>query len=119
MSNLGQLPPQVQERFQRLQNLQTTLQQLLAQKQQIEMEKMESEKALETLKEVAADSKVFKSVGAVLVERPKDDVVKELDDRVDFLEMRLKVIIKQEDKTKEKMTSIQETLQKELGMPTQ
>ena len=119
MSNLGQLPPQVQERFQRLQNLQTTLQQLLAQKQQIEMEKMESEKALETLKEVAADSKVYKSVGAVLVERPKDDVVKELDDRVDFLEMRLKVIIKQEDKTKEKMTSIQETLQKELGMPTQ
>lgn len=119
MSNLGQLPPQVQERFQRLQNLQTTLQQLLAQKQQIEMEKMESEKALETLKEVAADSKVYKSVGAVLVERPKDDVVKELDERVDFLEMRLKVIIKQEDKTKEKMTSIQETLQKELGMPTQ
>jgi prefoldin beta subunit len=119
MSNLGQLPPQVQERFQRLQNLQTTLQQLLAQKQQIEMEKMESEKALETLKEVAADAKVFKSVGAVLVERPKDDVVKELDDRLDFLEMRLKVVVKQEDKTKEKMTGIQETLQKELGMPTQ
>ena len=119
MSNLGQLPPQVQERFQRLQNLQTTLQQLLAQKQQIEMEKMESEKALETLKEVAADSKVFKSVGAVLVQRPKDDIVKELDERVDFLDMRLKVIIKQEDKTKEKMTGIQEALQKELGMPTQ
>ena len=97
MSNLGQLPPQVQERFQRLQNLQTTLQQLLAQKQQIEMEKMESEKALETLKEVAADSKIFKSVGAVLVERQKDDVVKELDERVDFLDMRLKVIVKQED----------------------
>ena len=119
MSNLGQLPPKVQERFQRLQNLQTTLQQLLAQKQQIEMEKMESEKALETLKEVTADSTVYKSVGAVLVERPKDDVVKELDERVDFLEMRLKVIVKQEDKTKEKMTSIQEALQKELGMPTQ
>jgi prefoldin beta subunit len=119
MSNLGQLPPQVQERFQRLQNLQTTLQQLLAQKQQIEMEKMESEKALETLKEVTADSKVYKSVGAVLVERPKDDVVKELDERVEFLAMRLKVIVKQEDKTKEKMTGIQEALQKELGMPTQ
>ncbi len=119
MSNLGQLPPQVQERLQRLQNLQTTLQQLLVQKQQIEMEKIESEKALETLKDVAADSKVFKSVGAVLVERPKDDVEKELTERVEFLDMRLKVIVKQEDKTKEKMTGIQETLQKELGMPTQ
>jgi len=60
---------------------------------------------------------VYKSVGAVLVEKPKDDVVKELDDRVEFLVMRLKVLAKQEDKTKEKMTSIQETLQKELGMP--
>ena len=119
MSNMAGLPPQVQERLQRLQNLQTTLQQLLAQKQQIEMEKMESEKALETLKDVSGDSKVFKSVGAVLVERPKDDVVKELEERLDFLEMRHKVIVKQEDKTKEKMTSIQETLQKELGMPSQ
>ncbi len=119
MSNMGQLPPQVQERLQRLQNLQNTYQQLLVQKQRIEMEKMESEKALETLKNVAADSTVYKSVGAVLVEKPKDDVVKELDDRVEFLEMRLKVLIKQENKTKEKMTSIQETLQKELGMPPQ
>ena len=119
MSNPGQLPPQIQERLQRLQNLQNTLQQLLSQKQQIEMEKMESEKALETLKEVDADSKVYKSVGAVLVQKPKDDVVKELEERIDFLEMRLKVVVKQEDKTKEKMTGIQETLQKELGMPTQ
>jgi len=119
MSNMGQLPPQVQERLQRLQNLQNTYQQLLVQKQRIEMEKMESEKALETLKNVAADSKVYKSVGAVLVEKPKDDVITELDDRVEFLEMRLKVLVKQEDKTKEKMTSIQETLQRELGMPTQ
>ena len=119
MSNLGQLPPQVQERLQRLQNLQTTLQQLLAQKQQIEMEKMESEKALETLKDVSADSKVYKSVGAVLVEKPKDDVVTELEERGEGRGMRLKVIVKQEDKTKEKMTGIQETLQKELGMPIQ
>ncbi len=119
MSNMGQLPPQVQERLQKLQNLQNTYQQLLVQRQRIEMEKIESEKALETLKDVAADATVYKSVGAVLVEKPKDDVVKELDDRVEFLVMRLKVLSKQEDKTKEKMTSIQETLQKELGMPSQ
>jgi len=33
--------------------------------------------------------------------------------------MRLKVIVKQEEKTREKMTGIQETLQKELGLPSQ
>ncbi len=119
MSGIGQLPPQVQERLQRLQNLQNTLQQLLVQKQRIEIEMMESDKALETLKEVTGDSKVYKSVGAVLVERPRDDVVKELEERKEFLDMRMKVIVKQEDKTREKMTGLQETLQKELGLPQQ
>jgi prefoldin beta subunit len=118
MSGLGQLPPQVQERLQRLQNLQNTLQQLLVQKQRVEMEMVESDKALETLKQVTSDSKVYKSVGAVLVERPKEDVVKELKDRKEFLEMRVKIIIKQEEKTREKMTTIQETLQKELRLTT-
>jgi prefoldin beta subunit len=116
MSGIGQLPPQVQERLQRLQNLQNTLQQLLIQKQRIEIEMMESEKALETLKETSSDSKVYKSVGAVLVEKPKDDVVKELEERKEFLDMRMKVIVKQEEKTKERITGIQETLQKELGL---
>ena len=119
MSGIGQLPPQVQERLQRLQNLQSTLQQLLVQKQRIEMEMMESDKALETLKDVTGDQKVYKSVGAVLVEKPRDDVVKELEERKEFLDMRMKVLVKQEDKTREKMTGLQETLQKELGLPSQ
>ena len=119
MSGVGQLPPQVQERLQRLQNLQNTLQQLMMQRQRIEMEQVESDKALETLKGVTGDPKVYRSVGAVLVEKPKDDVVKELEERKEFLDMRLKVIVKQEEKTREKMTGIQETLQKELGLPSQ
>jgi prefoldin beta subunit len=119
MSSIGQLPPQVQERLQRLQNLQNTLQQLLVQKQRIEIEIMESDKALKTLKETTSESKVYKSVGAVLVEKPRDDVITELEDRREFLDMRMKVIVKQEDKTREKMTGLQETLQKELGLSTQ
>ena len=102
-----------------MQNLQNTLQQLLVQRQRIEMEQMESDKALETLNTVTDDSKVYKSVGAVLVEKPRGDVVKELEERKEFLDMRLKVIVKQEEKTREKMTGVQETLQKELGLPQQ
>ncbi|MCW4048182.1 MAG: prefoldin subunit beta [Candidatus Bathyarchaeota archaeon] len=119
MAGLGQLPPQVQERLQRLQQLQNTMQQLLVQRQRIEMEMAESDQALEVLKDVADASKVYRSVGAVLVEKPKDKVESELEERKEFLEMRIKVLQKQEDKTREKMTGLQETLQKELGMPTQ
>lgn len=116
MSGITQLPPQIQERLQRLQQLQNTMQQLLLQKQRIEMEMVESDNALEALEKVKEDSKVYKSVGAVLVEKNRETVVKELKERKEFLEMRAKVLKKQEDKTQEKMTSLQETLQKELGI---
>jgi prefoldin beta subunit len=116
MSGVSQLPPQVQERLQRLQQLQNTMQQLMAQRQRIEMEVAESDKALEVLKEVSGDQKVYKSVGAVLVEKERDKVVKELEERKEFLDMRAKVLQKQEEKTKEKLTGLQETLQKELGI---
>ncbi len=117
MSDLSQFPPNVQERIGRLQQLQNTMQQLLAQRQRLEAEKTETERALATLGETREDAKVYKSVGAVLVEKDKTSVIKELTDRKDFLEMRAKVLEKQEDKTKEKLQGLQETLQKELGLP--
>lgn len=92
------------------------MQQLLLQKQRIEMEMLESDKALEVLEQVQGNSKVYKSVGAVLVEKDRDTVMKELKERKEFLDMRAKVLKKQEDKTKEKMTTLQDTLQKELGI---
>jgi prefoldin beta subunit len=115
MSDISQLPPNVQERIARLQQLQNTMQQLLSQKQRLEMESAETERALKTLEETSEGSKIYKSVGAVLVEKDKTSVVKDLTDKKEFLEMRSKVLQKQEEKTKEKIQGLQETLQKELG----
>jgi len=119
MSDMSQLPPNVQERIARLQQLQGTMQQLLAQRQRLEAEEAETERALKTLGETPEGAKVYKSVGAVLVERDREAVVKELTERKDFLEMRAKVLEKQEEKTKEKLEGLQQTLQKELGLPSQ
>jgi len=119
MSDISQLPPNVQERIGRLQQLQNMMQQLLAQKQRLESEQAENERALKTLEDTPESAKVYKSVGAVLVEREKAVVVKELTERKDFLEMRKKVLEKQEEKTKEKVQGLQETLQKELGIQPQ
>jgi len=119
MSDLSQFPPNVQERIARLQQLQNTMQQLLAQKQRLDAEKSETERAITALGETPEGAKVYKSVGAVLVEKDKAAVVKELTERKDFLEMREKVLEKQEEKTKEKLQGLQETLQKELGIPPQ
>ena len=116
MSNVGQLPPNIQDKISRLQQLQNTLQQLLLQKQRLDLERNESERALKTLDGVTSETKVYKSAGAILVEKDRDAVVKELKDRLDFLEMRSKVLAKQEGNTRERLTSIQESLQQELSL---
>jgi prefoldin beta subunit len=116
MSNSSQLPPHIQEKLTRLQQLQNTMQQLILQKQRLDLELSESERALKALEDVPPDAKVYKSAGAILVEKNKDDVVKELKERREFLEMRSKVLSKQEGNTRERLTSLQESLQKELNL---
>lgn len=116
MSDSSQLPPSIQEKLTRLQQLQNTMQQLMLQKQRLDLELSESERALKTLEDVSSDAKVYKSAGAILVEKKKDDIVKELQERKEFLEMRSKVLAKQEGNTRERLTSLQESLQKELSL---
>ena len=115
MSNLSQLPPDIQEKLGRMQQLQNMLQQLVVQKQRLELELTESDRALKTLEETLSDAKVYKSAGAVLVERDKDSVVKELKERKEFLDMRSKVLTKQETNTRERLTQLQENLQKDIN----
>lgn len=116
MSDSSQLPPSIQEKLTRLQQLQNTMQQLILQKQRLDLELSESDRALKTLEDVPSDAKVYKSAGAILVEKKKDDVVRELKERREFLEMRSKVLAKQEGNTRERLTSLQESLQKELNL---
>jgi len=116
MSVPSQLPPNIQEKLNRLQQLQNTLQQLVIQKQRLDLERNESERALKTLEETTGDRKVYRSAGAILVEKEKEEVEKELKERLDFLEMRAKVLTKQEGNTRERLTSLQENLQQDLKL---
>ncbi len=116
MSGMNQLPPNIQEKLNRLTQLQNTLQQLVLQKQRLDLERGESERALKLLDDVASDKKVYKSAGAILVEKDKDDVVNELNERLEFLEMRAKVLTKQEGNARERLTSLQESLQQDLKL---
>jgi len=64
MSSGQQIPPWLQEQLAKMQQAQQNLQSILAQKQQLEMEKMESEKALEELKKADDDDTVYKHAGS-------------------------------------------------------
>ena len=63
MSSDQQIPPLVQEQLAKLQQTQQNLQSILAQKQQLEFDKLETEKALEELKKANDDDMVFKHAG--------------------------------------------------------
>ena len=109
------LPPKIQEQLAKIQQLQNTLQSLLIQKQRLELELSETERALKALESIPEDAKVYKAVGTILVEKSRGEVFKELSERKEFLEMRSKVLARQETKTRERLTALQRSLQRELG----
>jgi prefoldin beta subunit len=118
---LSKLPPNVQERLLRLQQLQQTLQTILAQKQQVEMEKNEVEQTLAELTKTVDDAVIYKAVGSLLVKAEKTKVTEDLNERKSLLETRSTVIARQEERVrsqvKESQTKLQEDLSPVSGQP--
>lgn len=119
--DLSKLPPNVQERLLRLQQLQQTLQSILAQKQQVEMEKNELEQTLAELTKTADDAVIYKAIGSLLVKSEKSKVTEDLNERKSLLETRSTVIARQEERirsqVKEAQTKLQEDLSPVSGQP--
>lgn len=111
---LSKLPPQVQERLLRLQQVQQTLQSVLAQKQQVELELTEIEQALSELQKVAEDAVIYKAVGSLLVKTEKAKVTADLNDRKELLNTRVTVLGKQEERLRTQMKELQVKLQQDL-----
>ncbi len=114
MSEEVELPPQIQEQLSRLQQLQQTLQAVATQKQQLEIEASETDKALAELEKMTDESVVYKSVGSLLLKSERQTLLKELKERKELLGTRITVLGRQEDRTKERMKELQEKLQEKL-----
>jgi prefoldin beta subunit len=97
----GQMPPWLQEQLMKLQQSQQNLQSIMTQKQHLEMEKAETEKALEELKKVADGDAVFKQTGTVLIKSTKQELIDELEERSELAKTRMTVLQKQETRLKE------------------
>jgi len=114
-----ELPPQLQEQLLRLQQLQQTLQSVVTQKQQVELELSETDKAVAELEKSTDDTPVYKSVGSILVKSNKQTLLTELKERKELMATRVTVLGKQEDRTRERLKEIQEKLQERLKAPKQ
>jgi len=114
MSSNQQIPPLVQEQLAKLQQTQQNLQSILMQKQQLESEKHETEKALEELKKASDDESVFKHAGTIMIKSNKKDLIDELEEQIELAKTKASLLVKQEERLKialkEQETKIQELM---------
>ena len=114
MSSNPQIPPMVQEQIAQLQQTQQNFQSILMQKQQLESQKLETEKALEELKKAGDDEAVFKHAGTIMIKSNKKDLLEELEEQMELAKTKASLLAKQEDRLKatlqEQETKIQEMM---------
>src|SRR3990170_4581491 len=102
-----ELPPWLREQVSRLQQLQQNLQAIMMQKQQLEVELVETDRALEELKKTGPEDAVYKNAGSVLVKAKKEEVIKELEEKKELSNTRAMVLGKQEARVKENLKEVE------------
>jgi prefoldin beta subunit len=102
-----ELPPIIREQLARFDQTQQNLQAVMAQKQQVELELSETEKALEELVKAADSEAVYKFAGNLLVKVKKEDVIKELNEKKELANTRKMVLAKQETRFKDSLKDLQ------------
>ncbi|MEM3626719.1 MAG: prefoldin subunit beta [Candidatus Bathyarchaeia archaeon] len=112
---ISKLPPQVQERLLRLQQLQKTLQSVLVQKQQVEVELTEIEQALSELQKTSDDAIIYKAIGTLLVKAEKAKITADLNERKELLNTRAAVLGKQEERLRSQLKDLQAKLQQDFS----
>ena len=102
-----ELPPWLREQVSRLQQLQQNLQAIMMQKQQIELEIVETDRALEELNKIGIDDAVYKSAGPLLIKANKEDTLKELEEKKELSNTRVTVLAKQETRVKDNLKEVE------------
>ena len=114
MSSNPQITPMVQEQLAQFQQTQQNFQSILMQKQQLESQKLETEKALEELKKAGDDEAVFKHAGTIMIKSNKKDLLEELEEQMELAKTKASLLAKQEERLKitlkEQETKIQEMM---------
>jgi prefoldin beta subunit len=103
----AELPPYIREQLARYEQVQQNLQSVLIQKQQVEMELAETEKALEELAKAVDSEGIYKFAGNLLVKVEKDAMVKELSEKKELGSTRKMVLAKQEGRFRENLKDLQ------------
>ena len=109
---MEKISKETQEKIQQLQIFEQNLQNFLLQKQAFQFELNETENALEEMKKTKED--VYKLIGQVMIKVTKDEIEKELQQKRDILNLRIKAIEKQESQFREETEKLREEVLKKI-----
>jgi len=114
-----EIPPWLREQLARLEQLQQNLQAVQIQKQQVEAELSETDKALDELKVTPEGDQIYKYAGNLLIKVSKDAITKELQEKKEISNTRSLVLGKQEARFKESVKDLQTKIDDMLKGRTQ
>ena len=117
MSAGQQMPPWLQEQIGKMQQSQQNLQSILMQKQHVEMENVESDRALEELKKASDEDQVFKYAGSILIKSDKKSLIDELEEKKELSKTKSVVLAKQEERLKASLQEQEQKIQEMLKNP--
>ena len=118
MSTSNEVPPWLREQLVRFEQLQQNLQAIVMQKQQVDLEASEVERALAELRKASDADAVYKSAGNILVRSKKEDLLKDLDERKELANTRSTVLAKQEGRVRENIKDLQTKIEDALKSKT-
>ncbi|MDP6265434.1 MAG: prefoldin subunit beta [Candidatus Woesearchaeota archaeon] len=109
---MAEVSKESEKKLSQLQMLEQSMQNLLMQKQQFQLQQVEIESALKELENV---DEAYKIVGNIMVLSKKDDLKKDLSSKKEVMELRIKNMEKQEAQLREKASKLQDEVMKEMG----
>jgi prefoldin beta subunit len=90
----------------RYDQLQQNLRSVLIQKQQVDAEASEVDRAITELKKASETDAVYKSAGNILIKAKKEELLKELEERKELAGTRSTVLAKQEQRVRESINEL-------------
>ena len=96
-----------QEKIQQLQTIEQSMQHLLKQRQQFQMHLMEVDSALDELQKT---EKAYRIIGSIMILSEKSSLEKELAEKKERLELRVKSVEKQETSLKDQAKTVRQEI---------
>lgn len=111
---MEKISPQLRHQLAQFQQVQQQVQVLATQRQQLELLMRETEKALEELGKLPEDAGVYKTLGGIMVRSDKATLQKELSEQKETLDLRIKALQRQEERSIQRLREMREKIDKEL-----